>query len=164
MRKPEIWWIWIIVSDTVCSERLRSKSDDKLWLKWPHQIRLKRKHQNVPETLEDKMQSDTKKGKEGQVISTKTLCWWSADGGSEGRGQRSGQWLTGCQDQEIKEQNSHNETHYNHQADWIRRAHTHRFIHSQTLQHCGTAEPLGQVGYGYFFYILIGRHSSVLQK
>ncbi len=139
------------------------KADDKLWLKWPHQIRWKQKHQNVPETLEDKMQSDTKKEEQGRVISTAEdallmICWrWQW-------GQRSGQWLTGCQDQEIKEQNSHNETHYNHQADWVSLAHTHRFIQSQTLWHWGTAEPLcGESDTG-IFYILIRRHSSVLQK
>ena len=60
------------------------------------------------------------------------ICWCSANSEVlEVTRQRPLLWLTGCHHQEIKQQNPDNNTHNNHQADWVRVTHTHTHTHTE---------------------------------
>ena len=139
MFTPEINWRL-----TKCHEKntfliyYSSDQDFMVFYHQMYQIRFELIHWNcVSETLQWK---DTQNREQGQVISTHThtlthtdICWCSANSEVlEVRRQRPLLWLTGCHHQEIKQQNPDNNTHNNHQADWVRVTLTLSYTHTHT--------------------------------
>lgn len=88
----------------------------------------------------------TQNREQGQVIYTHThthsdICWCSANSEVlEVRRQRPLLWLTGCHHQEIKQQNPDNNTHNNHQADWVRVTLSLSYTHTQYIDTQCTAQ------------------------